>query len=143
MDFSRQCHPYYCCITFIVAVVNSWFHHNVWLHTILLKKFVTSLCKLQKCGGLLFLNSLNLASFDELDCTGQEFTCIICLTDHSTKIHHKTYKKQAFSHYNFIPVCVNLPYKALSSLPLGAKQNVAHHLMCNSSVILINVTPSL
>ena len=46
--------------------------------------------------GCPYLNLLNLVSFDELDRTDEESTHIICLTRHSTKMHHKTYEKQSF-----------------------------------------------
>jgi len=64
-------------------------------------------CK--RAEGCPYPNLLNLVSFNELDRTNQESTRINGLTGHQ----QLTYK--VFSH-NFVPGCVNLLYKALSSL---------------------------
>ena len=89
-DFSRHLHPYYC---FIVTVVNSWLHYSAQLHTIFCRKYSSphyTSCK--SAEGCPYPNLLNLVSFNELDCTDQESTCINRLTSHSTKMHRSQNK---------------------------------------------------
>ena len=96
-------------------------------------------CKSVECCP--YLNLLNLVSFDEFDCTDQESTCIISLTGHSTKMHHKTYKKQGFFTLQFRTWMHKFAvHSSLLSFPLFATQNVVHYSMRNLSMILTNAT---
>ena len=113
LDFSKQCHHLHS---------DSWLHYNARLHTISIEETCVLLHKL-------------------IHHTDQESIHIVGLTSHSTKMHHKTYKKQGFISLKFCTWMFKFIVQgSLLSFPLPAQQNHAYH---NLLVILINVTPSL